>query len=288
MRAAGVVAPPPPVNLKVKVKVLHLFSGPAWRTDSFAAAIAAAGGGCDDVDIVNTHLADQDILDDAVWCRIRARIHTGYYDVILGGPECGTFCSARRLRPGPEPLRSPEHPYGFPKPEGRQRGLKPEQFEQIRIGNLFAERMAEAAAIQLEAGRAFIIEQPAPIEGCAHMYEFASFKALIQRGAWWFDLDQCRFGAESQKPTRLLCFGVDLGLLEGQDVACDHPLQWVCDRRTRKWSRKPHLPLTGKRAPGVFATHAAAAYPALLNQWLAALSIGTVRKEAGAEPAPTE
>ena len=48
-------------------QVLHLFSGPSPRKDGLASYLRAVDIGNTDVVIVNEHLEDQDLTDDAVW-----------------------------------------------------------------------------------------------------------------------------------------------------------------------------------------------------------------------------
>ena len=271
MVRAGVVAEPPSPQWHQPIRVLHLFAGPADRRDGVAANIRNGGGTCEDVDTVNTYLPDMDIADDSIWARYKARLRDGEFDVVAAGPPCGSFSPVRRIRPGPPVLRSKEFLYGFPKSQARERQLGPDDFETIRMGNLLAERTAEACAIQMDGARAFVVEQPKPQHDVAHMYDFHSFQRLIQRGARWVDVDQCQFGAETTKPTRLLAAGVDLGIFESQEIKCSHPKKWVCDFQGR-WIWAAHPPLCGKRAgTSDWATDAAKEYPSLLCRWLAAL-----------------
>ena len=255
-----------------RIRVLHLFSGLAQRPDGVAATLQSHGVSCDDKDILNTWLKDQDLADDATWGRIRSRIKAGDWDIVLAGPECGTFCPARRLPPPRPPvLRSLDHLYGFPKSMARELDLIPSDFEDIRMGNLLAERTAEAGHLQMDGGRAFIFEQPAPWDGHPHMFMFKSFQALVERGARHIDFDQCQLGGESTKPTRLLYAGVDIAgsPFASLQLRCQHPKQWVDDRKGgQTWAAHP--PLRGRReGTAEFATHAAAIYPGQLCRWLA-------------------
>eukprot|EP00974_Lingulodinium_polyedra_P003602 339141-Lingulodinium_polyedra.AAC.1 len=83
------------------------------------------------------------------------------------------------------------------------------------------------------------------------------------------DFDQCRWGAETAKPTRILHWGIDLSRLAGR---CNHPAQqqtWLTPRGVEATAFRPHPPLAGRvRASGEWATKAAAAYPAALNRAL--------------------
>jgi len=145
---------------KQRHQVLHLFSGPSPRTDGLASYLRAVDIGTTDVDVVNVHLEDQDLVDDAVWTRLRQRLLNGDFSFVFAGPPCRTFSDARLQRPGPPVLRNQEFIYGFPKSQARRRGLRPEHFEQIRIDNLLAERTAEACIIMHDVGFGYAVEQP--------------------------------------------------------------------------------------------------------------------------------
>ena len=51
-------------------RVLHMFSGLATRPDSLAAYLEKHGAETVNIDTINHHLWDQDLLDDAVWERL--------------------------------------------------------------------------------------------------------------------------------------------------------------------------------------------------------------------------
>eukprot|EP00974_Lingulodinium_polyedra_P071764 6942841-Lingulodinium_polyedra.AAC.1 len=53
------------------------------------------------------------------------------------------------------------------------------------------------------------------------------------------DFDQCRFGAPSTKPTRLLGWGVGLSRFKAR---CNHPVVW------RQWTNGHGRPASGWRA----------------------------------------
>ena len=103
------------------------------------------------------------------------------------------------------------------------------------------------------------------------MFDFDSFKQLITRGARWIDIDQCQFGGETVKPTRLLAAGVDLGVFDGVETKCAHEKKRLLDFQGN-WVWAAHPPLCGRRkGTKDWATDAAKAYPSLLCRWLAVL-----------------
>eukprot|EP00974_Lingulodinium_polyedra_P068093 6593683-Lingulodinium_polyedra.AAC.1 len=73
------------------------------------------------------------------------------------GTPCAAFSAVRRGPPGPRPLRSTDHPYGFPKHQ-----LSPKEWEEVRMGNYFAVKSAEFATLCRSLGVGFAIENPEP------------------------------------------------------------------------------------------------------------------------------
>ena len=198
-------------------QILHLFSGPSPRKDGLASYLRACCPpiGTTDVDIVNEHLDDQDLVDDAVWTRIRQRLVNGDFAFVFAGPPCRTFSDARLHRPGPPVLRDHEFLYGFPKSQAKLHGLRPERFEQIRIDNLLAKRTAEACSIMHQGGHGYAVEQPLGSKtSSVSMFDLQCFVELKKLGAKSVDFHQCMFGAASTKPTRFLYWNVRFETLE--------------------------------------------------------------------------
>lgn len=243
---------------KKRGRVLHLFSGPSNRTDGIGALLRIRGWECDDYDCKENNCPDQDITRDDVWLPLLQKIKQGYYDAIVTGPPCETFSHARAVQPGPRPLRSFSKPYGLPKAD-----LYPEEWEQLRIGNLLALRNAEACKAIHDIGGAFLIENPREWDESPSIWLLDEYKELAKLpGVKDLVIDQCGFGAASQKPTRLRYARMQL------DVAaytCRHPKQKFWDRYDKPyWSS--HERLVGRKdASGRWATKAAAAWPGKLN-----------------------
>ena len=57
----------PPAKQARYGKVLLLFSGPHQRKDRLAAFLSEEGIVATEVDVINTHLKGQNVLDDAAW-----------------------------------------------------------------------------------------------------------------------------------------------------------------------------------------------------------------------------
>lgn len=248
-----------------RFKVLHLFSGPSGRRDGLAAYLKAIGIDTVECDIINKHLSNQDILDDAIWGRIRDDLVDGVYDFVFAGPPCRTFSESRSAGPGPPVLRDQQYPYGFPKSQHRP-GLLPQHYVQIREDNLLAERTAEACAIMQRAGRPFAVEQPTPFKGAVTMFQFESFEDLVRNGASFVYFDQCMHGAPTKKPTTVLAGNCDCSSLEAK---CNHPYVTQTNEDGSTY-QAPHPSYVGKRRPdGTYCTSDLAAYPKQLNCALA-------------------
>ena len=259
-------APPGPSTRRFKV--LHLFSGPDERKDGLHSYLKAVKIDVTNCDVVNVHLTDQDLLDDAVWGRIKARIYAGEFDFPVAGPPCRSFSESRSFGPGPPVLRDGKNLYGFPKSQARERKLQPKDFEQIRTDNLFAERTAEACAIMDWWGRGFAVEQPTPWRNAVTMFSFQCFQRLLQAGASTVDFDQCMYDGPTRKPTTVLYKHADFSGLAAQ---CNHSKveQWD-DKGYSYWSAHPSY--VGKKdKSGAFLTGSLAAYPTKLNIRLATL-----------------
>ena len=84
-----------------RIRVLHLFSGPADRPDGLSAYLRSVGIDTKDCDIINEHLEEQDLVDDAVWQRIMVEVRRGDYDFIFLGPPCRTYSLSRQNGTGP-------------------------------------------------------------------------------------------------------------------------------------------------------------------------------------------
>lgn len=248
-------------------RVLYLFSGPAGRKDGLAAYLEVVGIRVDECDVLNTHMVDQDLLDDSTWLRIKGRVRSGYYLLVFASPPCRSFSASRSSGPGPPVLRDAEHIYGFPKSQ-TWRKLGHHHFERIREDNLFAERTAEACADMDSLGRPYAVEQPEPWGAAVTMFGFDSFKELLAGGALIVKFDQCPYGAPCKKPTAVLYKGGDFHSLQAK---CGHPaVEQQANDGSIYWAAHPSF--VGKKDnAGVYLTSSLSAYPAKLNCAAAAI-----------------
>ena len=250
-------------------RALHLFSGPADRVDGIAAYLGAVGVKMECVDLVNVGTADMDISDDSVWNRLRAKLIGGIFSFLFAGPPCRTFSSARHVRPGPPTLRDRSHPYGFPKSQARERGLRPGDYDKIRMDNLMAVRTAEACTILHDLGSGYAVEQPWPrSHAVVSMFDLEPFTELQKRGAKVVVFDQCMYDAHTTKPTQVLYHQARFDLLGAR---CDHPSTSHTESDgSTTWA--PHPPCVGLTAKsGDYVTKGLAAYPGTLNKRIAAI-----------------
>ena len=236
--------------------------------------LRAGGVDVTEADILNTQLADQDLLDDSVWERIRRDLLAGVYTAVFASPPCRTFCEARAISPGPPQLRDKQHPYGFPRSQAVQRGLSHSHYQTLREDNLLAARTAEACSIIKQRGGIYGVEQPFPWKDGVCMFDLDCFKELVMDGGRVVVFDQCMYEAPSTKPTQILYYGADFGKLEAR---CDHPFVEQVSHTGRKY-QAPHPPVIQKRVGGGnYATNALAAYPYRLNVHLANVLLEAVR-----------
>ena len=243
---------------------------------------AARGWQCEDFDVVNG--PEQDLTRDDLWTSLLVRIKCKCFRFIVMGPPCSTFSRARTRQPGPRPLRSAEAPYGLPREQ-----LTEAERKELAHGNFFVLMAAAAFRTAVAAQVPVVLENPQPVPGHASAFQLDEWRELAATpGVHTIDFDQCRLGAETAKPTRLLAWGVDLSAIHKQ--RCDHPYRcWAWadleGRPRRHWG--PHPPLAGRRrSNGDFATKAAAAYPTDFNKFLVDAALAPAEGPRALPPAP--
>lgn len=272
--------------------LLYLYSGP-YRADSVAEYIRSLGSDCMEVDIEAK--STMDLLDCDVWQKLLDDIQSGKYFGIFASPPCSTFSMARKGKfdRGPYQLRGAEMPQLY---KGVA-GLTQEEREQIKIGNVLADRAAEAVHWFAVRGYPWAIEQPARREGNPSMFNLPKFELLRKTpNACFKRFAQCHFGCEFQKSTEILG-NISLDHWPGD---CCHPTkEWIIP-----WSGVkhvgPHPPLKGRQKaipaecwvesmlrdvepPGPFLTKSTAHYPGEMNRAIAevfhrSFSTGVKRK----------
>ena len=266
--------PPKPQGSATHRWALHLFSGPTDRPDGIKECLRPRGWLCDDWDIVNARILQEDVAahdlaSDAVWEFIKEETDKRVYSFIWAGPPCETWSKARTGPPGPRPLRSADNIYGLKYP-----AISPEEEETVKTGTYFALQTINLLSKAHQMGTPWALEQPAPEKNPVSMFNLPEMVALAALpGVKHVEFDQCMMGSESTKPTRILYFNCDLSTWHRK---CNHSHQ-MWDYKdwygNLKRVRAPHMPIVGRKdASGAFATKASAAYPAEMNE-LAALAI---------------
>lgn len=232
--------------------------------------------GWDAVDLDKVNICSHpmsDLADDLVWEQVHKDILAGVYTFVFCGTPCETFSALRNHRPGPPVLRTRRFPYGRP-------DLSPEHKEQVRLGNLFVRR-TEAACLAIESvGGGWCIENPEPRQDAVSLFDLDEMVALAARpGVDTTNFDQCRYGAETRKPTRLMFKG---GAFAVMYQRCNHaPQRWTAPDGSEYWA--PHERMVGRRRrSGDWASKASAAYTGALNKRLAACIASGHRRASGA------
>ena len=199
-----------------KLRVLHLFSGPAPHELQKEIEAAAALYGAGAVEVVNLDLLEGfDILDDAKFFDILKRALRGEFDFIVSGTPCCTFSAALAATSDAHNagtvLRSASSPMGRPNLSDADQ-KKVDDHNEITLRGVVLE-----LAVWLSGGEA-ITENPA-FRGDessrfywkekAHVGGLLWKMPCIQRlqratGASKVDFAQCAFKARSQKATTLL------------------------------------------------------------------------------------
>ena len=220
-----------------------------------------------------------DLTSDGVWERLLADIQKGAFDIIIGSPPCHTHSRACwRGGEGPCPLRSREHPRGFP-------WLSGSRLQKANLANLLIDRTLQAARAGHDspACSRFLLEHPEDLGavasgGCpASIWQSEEIAELASHtGAITGALHQCHFeGGRSSKPTRLMGTVSNLASAvhpgwptfstSGQYLG---PLPWRCGHDAG------HPPLIGwDPESNAWRTSFSAAYPMGLCMCLAELCV---------------
>ncbi len=259
-------------------RLLYLYSGP-YRPDSVAAFLKKMNWECSEVDI--EAVPSMDLLDCDVWDSLLHDIQSGRFDAVFASPPCGTFSMARRgvSDGGPRQLRSDQMPELY---KGIK-GLSLDEAAEVKVGNILADRAAEALHWFAINNKPWAVEQPARRERRPSMLNLPKFTYLAGlKGATVTKFAQCMFGQKFEKETEILG-NLDLS---SWPKKCNHPVRdWIIP-----WSgervRSPHPPLKGKQLAipvdewdpsmlrwyepfGPFLTKSTAHYPGDLNEAIA-------------------
>ena len=189
------------------VKVLYLFAGRKRHSDVAAYLKAAEAKGSirlilKEFDIERS--PDHDLTSNSLWQEVFQTLEEGKWVVIVS-PPCNTFSRARfqRRHPGPRPLRTKHWPRGFP-------WLSNFNKQKVAEANFFVDQCLVACETAANHEGYFILEHPEDLgaiddETPGSIWQWTEVLDLMVRcKALCFALHQCKFGALTPKPTRIL------------------------------------------------------------------------------------
>ena len=210
---------------KDQPRCLHLYSGPAREGDlsDQLGELGWATCSCDKKQPTQT-----DLRDETVKLQILADIEAGVFDHVLLGTPGDTFADYFGCEPSrPRPLRSVHEI------EGLRRGLTHEEQVDLEEANAHAEFSAEVMQRAMANEVGFTFENPEPREPIS-IFKLPKFIVLLnQSGVEISDMDQCCFGSEAVKPTRLMHYGVRHATMH--DRRCTHQERSFVDDSGRKY-----------------------------------------------------
>ena len=189
------------------VKVLYLFAGRRRHSDVGAFLRQAEASGkigliLKEFDIERS--PDHDLSDVSLWDDVFKTLEEGSWFTIVS-PPCNTFSRARfhRRRPGPKPLRTRAWPRGFPL-------LSTANKRKVDEANFFVDQCIRACECAANHSGFFFLEHPEDLgtvdgERPGSIWQWTEILEFIPKfGACCFAIHQCKFGAITPKPMRLL------------------------------------------------------------------------------------
>eukprot|EP00435_Cladocopium_sp_Y103_P061979 s140_g23.t1 len=158
-------------------------------------------------------------------------VQAGVFDCVGVTAPSETLSPLREGHSDVRPLRSLDHPDGL----GRKK-LSRIELDQLNEANHVFELSASAVKYQLREHRAFWLES----SGYGSKLDFwkTSWGAAVEKHALVDKVvfDQCMFGADTAKPTKIAHFGLDLAELSG--IRCTH--------NNRTWTSPDSTPYLAK------------------------------------------
>ena len=265
------------------MNVLYLFAGAPRRADinSFLHEYSKAQNFSLHVREVDIERSETDDLSrDQLWDEIFAEIKDGKYDVLIMSPPCGTWSRVRfqwQLHPGPRPQRNKSWPWGFP-------WLSAAHRKKVDLANYFVSQTIRAAHLAAEVGAFFLIEHPEDLgsvngEAPASIWQLDEMRDLqIATNATTWAIFQCKYGADTSKPTRFLSSIPGIQTMYSKWPAFDQQGKYVGPLPARCTHTRHVRRLIGKDSQGRWVTGPAAAYPPGLCKYLANLVVSVLRK----------
>ena len=160
--------------------------------------------------------------------RILTDIKDGVFDHVFLGTPGDTFEDYFGESPSSvRPLRSVIQIEGF------KRGLTRSETEELREANQLVSFSAAVMA-QAKADEVGFIENPKPHEPITIFKMPSVAEILNMNGVNISDMDQCWYGCETARPTRLVHFAVSCSTMKGKQ--CSHPEQVFRGSRGREYT----------------------------------------------------
>ena len=146
---------PAPATPRIPVNILYLFSGIERKADLRHYLVSRGAEMGFEVTVMELDTArnpNHDLTSDELWASVLEDIASDVYHSLAESPPCETFSrSLFNHGPGPRPLRTKQHPWGFPWLQGR---LK----DNIDTANLLIRRSIEACNVAYDHGVSYILE----------------------------------------------------------------------------------------------------------------------------------
>ena len=274
--------------------MLYLFAGAqrsgdiAWHLREFS-KLHGLGLEMEEWDVLRDPKSD--LSSAQVWEPIFAKLETGYYDVLILSPPCGTYSRARQRslgKGGPVPLRSFTYPWGFP-------WLSNANQLKVDLANFFVKQCFRAISLQIQSSKFWLLEHPEDLgrtksgEVPGSIWQLPELRELVSQGGTTWAIHQCMFEAATSKPTRLAS-----NLLAFLPLPCSWP-QFDPQRNylgpLGTCPHGSHPPLVGFQN-GRFLTSGAEAYPTLMCRYIAQAIVesrhGSCTGEVAAPPSAEE
>ena len=194
----------PPESWDERPRALLIFSGRS-RPGDLAAYLYDAGWIVVAIDLVADIATD--MLAESTWEMVKEDLKLGAFDAVGIATPCGTFSPLRESPPGPRPLRSLERPMGLPTEQ-----LTEAERKQLSQSNRLLEISAKAFLLAIDACKGVWWDM------WKTPFAETALKRPLQVELSKFD--QCRFGAETTKPTTFATCMLDLSALN--ETRCDH------------------------------------------------------------------
>ena len=153
---------------------------------------------------VDIERSNQDDLSLAsLWDELFRLIAQGEFDAVVISPPCNSFSRARQTYPGPRPVRSAAHPWGFPWLSNANR-------EFVECHNFFIRKTIQLCHHAYDNSTRFLVERPEDLgavrgERLASIWQLPEIRNLVYHtGAATWAIHQCEYGATTLKPTRFI------------------------------------------------------------------------------------